>query len=779
MSAIGKSFPRPDGPGKVTGKTLFAFDLVLPGMLFGRIARAPIAAGRLRKLDTARARAMPGVRAVLTAQDVPAALAGCCLRDTELFARQEIRYVGEPVAAVAADTAEQAAAAVNALEMEIDPMIPIVDLDAAVANDARLIHPEVTSYQTTYPAPMPRGGNIACHVSTAVQDVTAAFAAAAHIVEDRFVQNRQYQAYLEPKVAVCQYADDRYIVHAGHQAPQELRQRISQFLAVPETDVRIVGHPYGGGFGGKLDFSMEPYACALSKASGGRPVRIAYGRSEDLQVATCRENSIIKIRTAVATDGSMLARDIEMLIDNGAYCGDMPLLTSLILPFACGVYRVGACKANARLVYTNTPSTGSFRGVSGVAIYTAVERHMDHVARTLDVDRLAYRQMHAWHNGDAMPTGQILADADILQQAFREVADAIGWDQWHKSPRPYRGLGIAGAVWTVNPLPSAATVRIESDGRVRVITGANDCGTGAVHGGIRQVVAEELGVAPEQVQISPPDTDAAAWDGGAQGSRTVQVAGGAAQKAARIAKTQLLEVASGMLGDPVDDLIIENGTIRSRINPSHTLRIEAASTAALYTVGQVQGSATHLLTAPAIDATRACGMQIGGLACVTWHVHAAEVEVDPVTGNVAVLRYVVAQEVGRIGNPDAVFGQIQGAVAQAIGLTMCESLRIDEVGRYVEQTLEAYRLPLAADMPRVQMILLEHPAADGPFGMKGCAEPPVVLGAAVLGNAIAQAVGGSPFACTPITPEDVLERVMQIKEGAHADASPHRGARTG
>ncbi len=756
MSAIGAPFQRSDGRAKARGEVLYAYDHEEAGTLHGALRRSPVAAGRIVALDVSKAVAMPGVRAVLTAADVPDTLAGWSIRDTPLFARDVVRYIGEPVAAVAADTPAEARAAADAIRLEIEEDAPVLDMRAAVAPDASLVHPEWRSYVPAAGPDFPRRGNIACEcVSTLDVDVEPIFARAHRVVEDEFVSQRQYQAYLEPKSAVGVWRGDRCTVHSGHQFPFNLRTRIAQFFDLPPSSVRVIGHPMGGGFGGKLDYSVEPYAAALSRAAGGRPVRIANSRQEDLITANCREDTIVKIRSALDADGNILARDVEAYLNNGAYTGEMAYLAPF--PFHTGAinYRVGAFRAVGRLVFTNTPPTGAMRGVSGVAMYAALEGHMDHIARELGVDRREYRLRHLFEEGDSLPNGQVLHDAGIFREAFDTLETVAPWGGAAREAEPLTGTGIAAAVWLVNPLPGAATVKIEEDGSAVVVTGATENGSGSLAAGLPQIVAEVLGMRPEQVRVSEPDTDLTGWDGGSQGGRTTQIAGNAARLAAEDVRRKLLETAGRLLQAEPGSLELADGCVRVTAKPDTRMSLGEVATAALFDGGPIQGVGRALIPPVPYNPGCASGLLFPFFATPTYHAHLARVEVDPVTGNVTVLRYAVCQEVGRAINPKSIEGQIQGAVAQGIGYALCESMRFAETGAIIENTLQGYRLPLIGDIPRVEYVVMEHAGEDGPFGAKGAGEAAVLLPPAVIACAVSDAIG-VPIRKIPVTPEDVL-----------------------
>ncbi|WP_103381180.1 xanthine dehydrogenase family protein molybdopterin-binding subunit [Pseudonocardia dioxanivorans] len=757
MSVIGERVPRSDGRAKASGEAEYGVDHAEPGMIWGALVRSPVSSGRITRLDTAPALAMPGVHAVVTAADAPDTRAGWVLRDQRLFAADRVLYEGQPVAAVAADTLELAREAAAAVVLEIEPLPAVVDLDAALRPDAPLVHPDWESYVPALgpDADYPRHGNLAAESVSDPPGVDDAFARAHRVVTDEFVVQRQYQAYIEPKSAVGIYRDGRYTVHTAHQFPYNVRDRVSQFLDVRPSAVRIVGHTIGGGFGAKLDAALEPYAALLSKAARGRAVKLVNTRTEDLLTCPSREGAITRVRSALDEDGTIIARELEVIADNGAYSGEMPWLASIALHCARGVYRAGPTRVTARLVYTNTAPTGAFRGVNGTYLYHAVERHMDHIAAELGVDRREYRLRHLFDDGEELLNGQVLTDAGILREGFEAIEAAAPWAKLEAERRPYRGIGIAAAWWLTNPMPGTAVVKLHEDGTAAVITAATDNGSGAVSMGVTQIVAERLGIPPSDVFVTLPDTDVAGFDAGSQGSRTTRIVGKASQIAADEVITKLKDVAAGLLEAAVDDLEVADGTVRVKGAPGTSVPIAVVAATATNTVGPIQGTGSFVTPFPDFNPGCATGLMLPSFPTPTYHVHLAEVEVDPVTGTVQVLRYLVAQEVGTVISPDGTYGQVMGGVTQGIGYALHESLRIGEDGRYRERTLESYRLPLAGDVPRVEFFPLEHPDPDGPHGAKGVGEGPILLPAAVIANAVSDAIG-RPLNNIPITPEEVL-----------------------
>ncbi|MEX0796244.1 MAG: xanthine dehydrogenase family protein molybdopterin-binding subunit [Acidimicrobiia bacterium] len=756
MTAIGAAAPRSDADTKVRGTATYGVDVSLPGMIHGAIMRSPVARGRIRRIDTSKAESMPGVWAVITASDAPSHRTGLKIRDERMFATDLISFEGEPIAAVAAESRELARRAVAAIEVDIEETQPVVDMDFALTGDSPLVHPEWDSYETVGDD-FPRGGNVCAEMSSDPEGVTEAFAIADHIIEDEYRSQRQYQAYLEPKGAVAIYEGGRYTVHIAHQYPFRVRDRLAEVLGISSSDVRIVGHHIGGGFGAKLDVSLEPYAALLARATG-RPVKIVYERSEDLITCQSREDAIFRVRSAIASDGRILGREIDVLINSGAAGTDGPYLASIAFILAGAPYRVGPTRVRCRSVYTNTAPTGAYRGVSGTHVIFALERHTDHIAQTLDVDRREFRLKNLITDGHTLLNGQVLPDAGIFAQAFDAVEEKAPWAE--RAREPYTGVGIAATVWLTNPQPGSVILKLNEDGRLGVITGATENGSGAVAMGVTQIAAEELRISPDQVVVTMPDTDTSPYDAGSQGSRTTHVVGRAVGKAASELRQKIYEIAATMLEAAVEDLELVDGGVAVKGSPGSKLTLTKIATQATAQGESLTATGAHATPQPKFDPTCASGLLFPTFPTPTYHVHLAEVRVDPVTGNVEVLRYVVAQEVGTVVNPLGIEGQVQGGVAQGLGYALWENLTIGEDGRYQQRNLESYRLPLATDVPRVETIILEHPDEGGPYGAKGVAEPPIVPVAAAIANAVSDAVG-APIDTIPITPQAVLEALSR------------------
>ncbi|HKT59283.1 MAG TPA: xanthine dehydrogenase family protein molybdopterin-binding subunit, partial [Gemmatimonadales bacterium] len=733
---------------------MYGVDYLEVGTLYGKLLRSPVPAGFITVLDTTPALRIPGVHAVLTAADAPVARAGAVVRDQPLFAESAVRYEGEPIAGVVADSEGTARLAVDAIILEIEPLPAVGDLEAAAAPDSPLVHPEADRYE--YAMDYPHHANIAADVllDPDPDAVAKAFDEASVVVDGEYRAQRQYQAYLEPKSALARFENGRFIVHTASQFPFNVRNQVAQFLGVRTSDVRVLGHHIGGGFGAKLDASLEIYAALFTRAVR-RPVKITNDRGEDMLSCGSRENGLVRIRTALSSGGTILGRDIDVLMDNGAYSGEMPFMASLPMHVFGQVYRAGAARVRCRLVYTNTAPTGAFRGVSGTYLYFALERHMDECALRLGIDRRQFRLNNLIRSGDASLVGQVLEDADILTEAFERLYQHLPWDEATRRPPAagkLTGVGIAAATWLTNPGPGAVTLKLNEDGTAALVSAATDNGSGAVSMGITQIAAEELGLQPGDISIGMPDTDAAGYDAGSQGSRTTHIVGRAVRLAAAEVREKIFAVAARVLEVDEADLELSRGSVQVRGAPARAISLASVAAEAMWSSGPIMGTGSYATPAPAYNPSCASGLLFPTFPTPTYHVHFAEVEVDPATGAVTVLRYVVVQEVGKAINPVGVRGQIQGGVAQGLGYVLYEGLEIVD-SRYLQRTLETYRLPLAVDVPEVEAILLEHGDSAGPFGARGVAEPPIVPVAAAIGNAVADAIGKS-INRVPIRPDD-------------------------
>jgi len=758
VSALGTSPERSDADAKLRGQAVFGADLSKTGMLWAALARSPVAAGHLRAIDPVPALRIDGVLEVVTAADVPDWRTGVIVSDTPMLAADYVAYEGEPVAIVVAESRAAAEAGARSVAVDIEPVEPVSTPEQALAPGARLVHPEWNRFAVAGGADIGRNGNVVAEVVHDPGDLDEAFAAADFVVEGTYRTPRQYQAHLEPKMALATYESGRYTIEVSHQYPFRLRDRVAQILGVAPSAVRVVGHHIGGGFGAKLDVSLEAFAALLAQRYR-RPVRMQHTALEERLAAPCRANAITAVRSAVRRDGTILATDVEIVSDSGAYANNGPALSSIPMFVFGSIYRVGTARIWTRNVYTNTAPTGAYRGVNGPWLVFANERHMDAIADALGRDRREFRLASLARDGDLMRNGQPLEQVSILREAFDHVDDLSGWQD--AGAGELRGVGQAAAIWLTNPMPGHATVKLNEDGTATVITSATENGSGAVATGLRQIAAEALGLATDRVTVTMPDTDATGYDAGSQGSRTTHVVGRAIADASAEVRSQVLDRASQMLEAAPEDLVITDGVVSVAGVPTASVTLGQVAQSVMWTEGPIAAGASYVTPTPPHDPLCATGMLIKGWPTPTYHLHQAEVSVDAVTGQVTVDRYIVCQEVGRAVHPDAITGQIQGGVAQGLGFALSERVDLDH-GRYVQRTFKQHGLPLAADVPKVETIVMEHADPAGPFGAKGAAEPPVVPVAAAVANAVADAIG-APVDALPITPEAVLDALERAQ----------------
>jgi CO/xanthine dehydrogenase Mo-binding subunit len=432
-------------------------------------------------------------------------------------------------------------------------------------------------------------------------------------------------------------------------------------------------------------------------------------------------------------------------------------MASLPLHVFGQVYGAGAARIRCRLVYTNTAPTGAFRGVSGTYLYFALERSMDECAQRLGMDRRAFRMHNLLGDGATTLVGQVLDQAGTLAIAFERAQQAAPWAELNirrSRPGKLQGVGIAAATWLTNPGPGSVTLKLNEDGTAGLVSGGTDNGSGAMTMGVTQIAAEELGLNPQDVSIQMPDTDMAGYDAGSQGSRTTHIVGRATRTAAADVREKIFAIATRLLEVDPADLELADGAVRVRGAPTRSISLAQVAAEALRSTGPIVGTGSYATPAPGYNPGCASGLLFPTFPTPTYHVHIAQVEVDTATGQVKVLRYLVVQDVGRAINPAGIRGQIQGAVAQGLGYALYEGLQIAD-SRYLQRTLETYRLPLAVDVPEIEIILLEPGDPAGPYGAKGVGEPPIVPVAAAIGNAVSNALGRS-LNRIPIRPDDIL-----------------------
>src|SRR5262245_43302462 len=552
---VGRSIPRMDAPGKVTGTAIYAADFALPGMLYGKVLRSREPHARLVRIDASRAARLPGVRAVITAADVPDVRYGGAVKDETVFARDRVRFAGQPLAAVAATSLDIATAALAAVEVVHEPLPPVLDVAAALAPGAPLVHEDWADY-----AALPilhREGNVCNRARIVVGDVERGFEEAEHIFEHRFTTRSVHQGYTESRAAVAQWdSAGQVTAWSNTQLPCEVQSTLAEILQLPPSRVRIIVPGVGGGFGGKLRIGVEHFAALLARKAG-RAVKVMTTSEEELTAADARQPAIVELKTGVGRDARIVAREGRLWFDTGAFAGSGPGVASVATLMLAGPYRIPNLLLEGYAVYTNKTNFGSFRAPSGPQANFAVESQMDVVADALGLDPLEFRLRNIVREGEEGPTGQVLS-AVGLEECLRKVAAAIGWTEGRTAPG--RGKGIACGWWTTTGGSSGVYVKINPDGTVALNTGAAEIGTAALTGAA-QVLAEDLGVELADIHVVSADTLSTPFDFGAQGSRTAFAVGNACRAAVADLKRQILALGARHLDVPESELQMRQGVV--------------------------------------------------------------------------------------------------------------------------------------------------------------------------------------------------------------------------
>ena len=759
-ATIAPKLIRQDGRDKVTGSGRYAADLSLTGMLYGAFRAAGVPHARIRSIDATAARALPGVHAVITAADVPEVRYGAFVRDRTLFARDIVRWEGELIAAVAAATPEIAARAAALIDIDLEVLPTVTDLELAVGPDGQLVHDDWAAYEVDQNVVRQR--NVASHSTIVKGDAEAGMAEADIVVKGRYVADGSHAVPIEPRAILAEWQGDHVTIWSSTQVPFAARAGVAETLRLPQNRIRVIVPHLGGGFGAKCEVGFEPHVAALARAAG-RPVKVVFSRRDEFVLPDHRrERMIVELETGVRNDGTIVARRGHLIIDNGAYSMDEPFLGQMAGMFAVGPYRVPNVDVAVDVVYTNTQPSGSVRAPTGPTTCWAVEQHHDIVAERVGLDPVEFRRRNLVREGDTGPTGQVFERIGALE-TLEGAAAKIGWGK----PLPDgEAIGIATGWWPSFPGPSGAHLRINADGSGTIVTGAQECGTGAVMA-LPILAAEVLGMRPDEFRILYQDTDAGPYDGGASGSQTTFNNGRAVIAAATEVREQLLDLAADLLEANRADIELIDGAARVKGSSTASVTIaELASQAAGAGLLLGKGSGEPPPT-PAVE-TASCVGRLGGesFAAPTFFTHAIRVKVDRDTGVVRVLEVAASHESGVVINPVGAAGQIHGGVAMGIGQALTEGVLLSDDGRQRNAYLLDYKLQTVADVPNIHVDFVDAPSpTGGPKGLKGIAEPPCVPTPGAIANAITRAVGVRVNEL-PMTPE----RVWSALASKHGDA---------
>lgn len=741
--------PRPDAVARLSGTTRFTADLIRPGMLHAYVLRSCVAAAELTEVDVSRALEAPGVHCVLTGADVPATELGLFVADEPLLARDVIRYPGEPIALIAADTYQDAKAAAQLIDVRLDVLEPVLSISAAITEEARSVR--AGKPNVTVESRISRG------------NVESAFAQAVQVVRTEVTSQRVHQAYIEPRASLAEFVDGTLIVNTSSQAPFEVRSHLAALLELPMTKVIVRVPAIGGGFGGKLHLGLAGYAAVLSKAAG-RPVMVVATREDEFRSPAPRENSLICLESAVAADGTITARRAVIHMDCGAYAYDTPPIAAVAAMQGCGPYRVDAIDITAFAVYTNSVPTGSFRAPSGPQMSYAVEAHMNDIAAAVDIESGELRRLNALRGGDVGPTGQLIVD-----DAFPAVLDRglTTLDEWRceevpVQPGEVRGLGIGCAWWTVSPVGGAVALSMNEDATFVLSTGGVEIGTGAISVTLREIAGDTLGVSADAIHVLSGATDSGPYDHGSQGSRTLYGVGTATCRAADEIRTLLVGEFARMHEVAPSDVVLADGAASVAGDPSVRTTVAELGTRISGTSGPIVAHGRFQPEGPAYQEGCVSGW-VGAFNEPTFHCHVADVVVDTRSGRVRINRIKAIHDVGGIINRDGVNGQVEGGVIQGIGYALSEEIVVDESGRTLNSNLHDYRIPTMADTPGEVIVDLvsDFATSQAYRGLKGIGEAPIIPVAAALGSAIRDALGAQPMQL-PMNPERLARLADEV-----------------
>jgi CO/xanthine dehydrogenase Mo-binding subunit len=740
-----RAFIRPDGKEKVTGTGRYTADLNVTGQAHAAFRYADHTHAHILSIDTSAARALPGVLAVVTHEDVPDVLYGGMVQDRRLFARDTVRFEGDIVAGVAALTQEIARQAAALVEVEYEQLPVVTDFDAAMEEGAPLVHPDWASYEGD--EALGRDGNTLGHSTIVKGDADAAMAQADVVVRSRFTTDPMQGVPIEPRAIIAEWNGDRVTVWSSTQVPYAARAGIAATMAVPESQVRVIVPLLGGGFGAKCDFHFEGHVAALARAAG-RPVKLVFSRHEEFfAVGHRREGMVIELETGARSDGTLVARRGRLVLDKGAYCGEGGFFAQMAAMHACGPYVIEHVKVDSYLNYSNNQPSSSIRAPTAPQVCWALEQHMDELADALGIDPVELRRRTLIEEGAEGPTRQVF-DRIGMKETLERAVELIGYGQ--ELPED-EAIGVACGWWPCFAANAGAYVQLNPDGTGTIVTGAQENGTGAVMA-MPAFVAEELGMSPEDFTLHYQDTDAAPWDMGSCGSQTTFNSVRAVLAAAADVRDQLLDAASEQLEAARDDLELVEGTVRVKGSPDKSVTI-----AALAGGGTVHGKGSgDLPESPPVDAEGCVGrLGLESFLAPQLITHAVRVKVDRETGVVRVLQVAAAHDSGRILNPVGACGQVYGGVVMGIGQALTEGTQLDEAGRHRNAHLLDYKLVTAADAPRIDIAWVETDTPNaGPRGSKGIGEPPCVPTAGAVANAIAR-VTGARVRQLPMTAERV------------------------
>ena len=755
FNVVGTRPIRHDGIDKVTGRAQYGADVHLPALLHGAILRSPHAHARIKSIDTSRALAHPEVRAVVTAADFPqplglaedmseGAMQNPLFTSNNTLATDKALYKGHAIAAVAATSAPVAEEALSLIDVDYEVLPPVMDPVEAMKDDSPILHERLATIASfaTRAGGLRREGdqgkpsNLANRFVVEIGDLEQGFKDASLVVENEFKTEAVHQGYIEPHSATADWsADGRVTIWCSSQGHFGARDTVASILAIPVSSIRVIPMEIGGGFGGKLTFYLEPVAAALSKKAG-HPVKLTMSRTEVFEATGPTSGGYIKVKVGVNKDGKITAADTQLLYDAGAFPGS-PASGGAACVY--GSYDIPNARVEGLDVVTNKPKVAAYRAPGVPAATFGFEQVLDQICETLGMDPLEFRLLNASTEGTRQVTGPRFGKIGCV-----ETVQAAKDHDHYSAPLegPYRGRGIAGGFWRNNSGPSSATAVVNADGTVSLIEGSADIG--GSRAASAQQCAEVLGLTAEDVHPTVGDTDSIGYTSNTGGSGVAFKTGWACYEAAHDVRRQMVDRAATIWDVSADDVDYSDGTINHKSDPELRFSFKQLAGMLNGTGGPITGRGN---VAPG---------GVGG----AFAIHMVDVEVDPDTGKVEILRYTALQDVGKAVHPSYVEGQIQGGVSQGVGWALNEEYFYNDKGEMANSSFLDYRMPTSLDLPMIDTVIVEVANPGHPYGVRGVGECPIVPPMAAVANAIHNAIGVR-MTTLPMSPGNILNALWE------------------
>ncbi|MDF2547300.1 MAG: aldehyde oxidase and xanthine dehydrogenase, molybdopterin binding [Anaerosolibacter sp.] len=766
MRIVGTSINRVDGVKKVTGALKYVDDIKFHGMLYVAVKRSPYPHARILEVDTKGAEALEGVKAVITGQDVPNR-AGLYLEDKTFLATDKVRYKGEAVAAVAAETKEIAEAALAYIRVDYEELPAVTNAVEGLKSEAPLVHPDLGQYKwgpIFFPEP---GTNISNHYKIRKGDIEKGFEEADYIVENSFYVPHIQHCPIENHSAIAQMdADGSITLWASCQSPYAVRKALSVAFDLPLNKLRVISPAVGGGFGGKAGTTLEGIVIPLAKKTKGRPVKLTYSREDEFVNSFVRQGMHATIKTGIRKDGKISAVKNTFIWDGGAYTEYGVNIVRAGGYASTGPYDIPNVWTDSICVYTNHPVGGPYRGFGMSEIHFAIEQNIDMLAEKIGMSPIEIRKINGLRPGGKNATGQIV-DVCGLQECLEDVAKHIDFNRKESGSQPHkvRGKGIAcgyKAPSMPNDVASSAIIKMNEDGSFHLLVSAQDIGQGS-DTVLIQMAAEALSIPPQKITIKTGDTDYTPYEWQTVASRITYCAGNAVLKACEDIKEQLLELAQLRLGVSKRDLVLKDEYVVSKIIPGKGVAMKELALG----LSMADGSGIHgpiigrgAFIPPNVRNTdKQTGQGEKPVAFWTYGCQGVEIEVDIETGKIDVLKVASCFDVGKVINPKLVEGQVEGGIVQGLGSALFEEL-ILENGIAKNPSFVDYKIPTADDMPEMIINFVENPEETGPYGARGVGEPCMVPAAPAIANAVYDAIG-IRMNSLPITAEKVLKALKE------------------